>query len=252
MSPWAVVVRRTASGPAVIEHLLERRSAFVRRAAGRVSAQQVVAVNVDTVFVVTSLDRDFNPRRVERYLAPVAQSGARAVVVLTKCDLVEDVDAFAEQIHHDHVIPVSAHGGVGLERLTSWTGPGQTVALVGSSGVGKSTLANALLGHELQVQLWEGVLDEVFDDIAGYAGGCAFRDCSHTNEPGCGVQDAIDDGRLTAERLASHDKLQRELAHEERRHSAKAQRDVGRNMAKRIKQAKAMRRSMGRRRSYAD
>jgi ribosome biogenesis GTPase len=226
----------------------------------------VVAANVDTVFLIAGLDHDFNPRRIERYLALAFESGAAPVVVLNKADLVGDVEARIAEIEATAfgvpVVAVSAQERFGLEALEPWLKPGQTVALLGSSGVGKSTLVNALLGGERQattavresdsrgrhtttyrelvplpagallldtpgmrgLKLWagDGSLRSTFQDISALAGGCRFTDCKHAHEPGCAVLTAVEQGALDPARLESWRKLQRELRWLERRQDARA------------------------------
>ena len=237
-----------------IHAVLPRRTAFLRKVAWSQTEAQVLAANLDSVFVVTGLDDDFSVRRLERYLTLAWESGASPAVVLTKADLCEDPLARlleAEQV----ALGVPAHvvsnvTGEGIDELTSYLAPAKTVALLGSSGVGKSSLANRLLGGEVQatkelagdgtgrhtttarellrlpggallvdtpglreIQLWdadEGI-QEAFADIDELAAGCRFNDCAHMREPGCAVQAAIDEGRLPRERLQSYRALQREL-----------------------------------------
>ena len=252
---WVVMRRTAREDKAKIHDLLPRRSKFSRKAAGRETEEQVVAANVDTVFLVTGLDRDFNPRRVERYLIMAWESGAEPVVVLNKADLVEDADARREEIGRVApgvpVLLLSAKRGEGVEQLLPYTGRGRTVALMGSSGVGKSTIVNRLLGSEVQrtqevrigdergrhttthrelfllpggglvldtpgmreLQLWESAegLGEAFTDVETFAAQCRFSDCAHGREPGCAVREAIRRGELPRERYASYEKLKREL-----------------------------------------
>jgi ribosome biogenesis GTPase len=261
-----VALRPGAASSAVIEAVLPRASSFVRKVAGDTTEEQVVAANVDTVFLVSGLDGDFNPRRIERYLAAAWESGAEPVVVLNKADLAADLDARIAEAEAAApgaaVVPLSALAGDGLGALAAWLAPGRTVALIGSSGVGKSTLVNALLGTERQataavreddsrgrhttthrelvplpggallldtpgmreLQLWgdEESLDGAFPDIAGLAASCRFRDCRHEAEPGCAVLGAVDSGRLDGGRLVSWRKLQRELARLAARTNARA------------------------------
>jgi ribosome biogenesis GTPase len=252
---WVVIVPREREGRATIQCVLPRRSKVSRKAAGRAAAEQVIAANLDTIFVVSSLNRDFNIRRIERYLAMVWESGASPVVLLTKADLCEDAAQRAEEMKSVAIgVPVhvlSAFSGEGLGALATYLCTGRTVALAGSSGVGKSTLINRLLGREelatkpiredddrgrhatstrrlvilpsggmlidtpgmRELQLWEAEsgLERAFEAIATIANGCRFRDCSHQAEPGCAVLAAIETGELNTERLESFRKLEREL-----------------------------------------
>jgi ribosome biogenesis GTPase len=232
-------------GDGVIRRVMERRSVFVRRAKG---AEQVVAANVDVVFVCMGLDRDFNPRRLERYLAVAWDSGALPVVVLTKADICTDA---AEKL----AAAQNAAPGVEvflspdeLERLGGFI-PGRTVAFIGSSGIGKSTLINRLAGQELLatgetrrdgkgrhtttarhlLPLLSGAVIDTpgmrelgieradlvrgFADIDALAESCRFADCAHESEPGCAVRSAVESGALSAERLSSWRKLRREAAY---------------------------------------
>ena len=242
-------------GRPVVHGVLPRRTAFVRRAAGEHAVQQVLAANVDTVFLVMGLDRDYNPRRIERALVLAWESGADPVVLLNKADLCDDVETRREEIEAAAggvaVRVIAAKPGEGLEALAPWLRPGRTVALLGSSGVGKSTLVNRLLGEERQktrtvresdqrgrhtttrrelvilpgggllvdtpglreIQLWasEEGLASAFEDVEALAPGCRFRDCAHESEPGCAVRSAVERGEMAGARLASYRKLRAEL-----------------------------------------
>ena len=252
---WVALRPPEAGHRAVIEGLVPRRTAFVRRAPGDRSVAQVLAANVDTVFLVMGLDGDFNPRRLERALVLAWESGADPVVLLNKADLCEDLAARRRETEcvapGVPVLVIAARPGEGLEALMPWLTPGRTVALLGSSGVGKSTLVNRLLGREKQrtrevrsadqrgrhttthreliglpggaqlldtpglreIQLWsDGAgLDAAFEDVSGLFASCRFTDCSHGTEPGCAVIAAVGEGRLDPARLESFRKLQAEL-----------------------------------------
>jgi len=237
-----------------IQAVLPRRSAFSRKAAWAPTEEQVLAANLDAVFVVSGLNGDLNLRRLERYLTLAWESGATPVLVLTKADLCEDVGAALLEVEQV-ALGVATHAvsnvsGSGLDELASHLAPARTIALLGSSGVGKSTLANRLAGEELQltreiaedgrgrhtttsrqlirlpggallvdtpglreIQLWDADdgIQEAFADVDELAADCRFNDCAHLREPGCAVQAAIDEGRLPRERLQSYRQLQREL-----------------------------------------
>ncbi|HVF44937.1 MAG TPA: ribosome small subunit-dependent GTPase A [Pyrinomonadaceae bacterium] len=254
---WVAIKRTQDEGHAKVHEILPRRSKFSRRAAGSETAEQIVAANVDTVFLVTGLDNDYNPRRVERYLIMAWESGAEPVVVLNKADLVEEVEELRQDIERVapgvQVLALSAKRGVGVEQLLPYIGRGRTVALMGSSGVGKSTIVNRLLGGEVQrtaeVRLSDArgkhttthrelfvlpggglVLDtpgmrelqllvsergfrETFDDIEVLAAECRFSDCRHEGEPGCAVRAALESGGLDAERYANYRKMEAEMRH---------------------------------------
>ena len=252
---WVALRPPTGEGRALIHAVLPRKSKFSRKAAGHRTEEQVVAANVDTLFLVSGLDGDFNPRRIERYLTAAWDSGARPIVVLNKLDCCDNPDGCllaAESVAMG--VPVhrlSALTGENCDELHAYLGRGQTVSLLGSSGVGKSTLINRLLGREVQltgevrasddrgrhitthrelfvaptggllidtpglreIQLWEGDqgIESAFADIEELAESCRFGDCRHQGEPGCAVEEAARTGELPAGRLESYRKLQREL-----------------------------------------
>jgi ribosome biogenesis GTPase len=247
---WVAASAVPGEDKSVIEAVLPRRTAFTRTEPSS-DAREVVAANVDTVFVTTAVGRDFSARRLERYLAAAHESGADPVVLVNKADA-DGADAALEEARAAAPgVPVhliSAKRGDGLEQLDGYLAPGRTVALLGSSGVGKSTLANRLVGEELlatgevrsdelgrhtttrrqlvrlprggllldtpglrELQLAGADLDETFPEIAALVPECRFRDCSHTHEPGCAVRAAVEAGDIPRERYESYLKLAGEL-----------------------------------------
>jgi ribosome biogenesis GTPase / thiamine phosphate phosphatase len=252
----------------LVRAVLPRRSAIVRKSAGLTSEPQTLAANVDVAFIVTSLGPDLEPRRIERYLVTVWESGASPEVVLTKADRMEDPWGLVAEVEAVALgVPVhvvSALTGQGVDALRARVGDGATAVLIGSSGVGKSTLVNRWVGRELmavketradddegrhttthrelivlpgggvvidtpgirELQLWDsGGMEEAFADVEELAAACRFSDCSHNTEPGCAVKAALASGDLPVERHASWLKLQRELRSIELRHNARLRKE---------------------------
>jgi ribosome biogenesis GTPase len=260
---WVALERAgaDADGRAIIGARLDRKTTISRAAAGRAVDEQVIAANVDTIFVVTASTEDLNPRRLERYLTMIWDSGATPVVVVNKIDLAGDpavlLAALGARLPIVDIVAVSAIGEGPLDGLSPYLAPAQTIALVGSSGVGKSTLVNRLLGTERQkvsavsdadgrgrhtttarqlielpggallidtpgmreLQPWSdgGSVDGAFDDVSALVAECRYGDCRHEREPGCAVQAAVAAGTLDADRLENYRHLLREAAFEERK-----------------------------------
>lgn len=243
------------NGNAIIHHMLTRKSAFIRKAPGTANDEQIIAANIDTVFICMALNKDFNLRRLERYLSIGWDSGAVPVVVLTKSDLCDDIAGRLKDINTvcigADILITSAVTKDALHQIKPYLTPGKTVAFIGSSGVGKSTLINRLMGENIldtaglrnddkgrhtttkrelillkdggmvidtpgmrELGLESADLSKTFSDIDTLAKQCKFRDCTHKNEPGCAVKKSIEQGILSTERLSSYQKLKKEAKYE--------------------------------------
>jgi len=256
---FVVLLHQPEAGATVIVDILPRKTVFIRGAAGNEGTDQVIGANITTIFIVTAAGPDLNARRLERYLAVVHASGASPVIVINKSDLVPDPSTLVEEISPVSagipVLCISALTGTGISQLDPWLTPGTTIALTGSSGVGKSTLINTLLEQSVQETtvtrnhdgkgrhkttvrqmfvLKSGALmidnpglrevgigtagsgiSDTFPDILELAGGCRFSNCRHGQEPGCAVREAVSDGILSPSRLDNYLRLLRELAFEQ-------------------------------------
>jgi len=258
---WVVIRARPEGGRVMIHAVLPRRTTFARKIAGSRTEEQIVGTNVDTVFLFTSLNQDFSLRRIERYLLIAWESGAKPVIILSKSDLCDEVagpmDEMQAVARGVSIHAISVVTGNGLQEIAQYFKRGQTVALLGSSGVGKSTLINHLTGVDLlkvqtvrdgddrgrhttthrelillpagglvldtpgmrELQLFDGdeSLQLVFDDIEALAARCYFSDCRHEDEPRCVVREALVAGTIDSERYQSYEKLQKELKYVARR-----------------------------------
>ncbi len=263
---WVVMRPILDEQKAIIDKVLPRQTVFSRKEAGSRTERQILASNIDTVFIMTSLNQDFNLRRLERYLVLALESGASPVIVLSKADLCEDIeDKVAETNSIAGDIPVHVLSSIkhqGVDELKHYFDGNKTIAVLGSSGVGKSTFINTLLGDDSlktleissykdkghhattrrelilipsgglivdtpgmrELQLWEGGegIENVFDDIEELIHKCKFSDCRHEDEPGCAVREAIENGELDEKRYESYLKMKREARYFENRKDHKA------------------------------
>lgn len=252
---WVRVDYDGATNHALLTQILPRRTALIRKSAGTAMVEQVIAANIDSVFIVTAPDQDFSLNRIERYLLLIRESGAEPVIILNKIDLVATanvcVDAIVQALPDCPVFCVSAKTGQGISRIQALVPEGKTVAMVGSSGVGKSSLINALKGTEelrvfdvrmgdnkgrhttthrellmmpglgllidtpgmRELQLWADDLDpnDAFEDFDSYRGRCRFSDCQHLNEPECAIREAVQMGQLTDARYQNYLRIHAEL-----------------------------------------
>lgn len=260
---WAAITVRPGENRATIHHILPRTSKFSRKVAGTNIKEQIVASNIDTVFIVSSLNNDFNARRIERYLLLAWESGASPVIILSKSDLCDNIEEKLAEVEAVAIgVPihsVSVFQETGLQELRKYFREGHTAALLGSSGVGKSSIINYFLGGTVQkvqelrndgqkgkhtsthremfilpeggliidtpgmreIQLWdaEDGLQETFLDIEALSSKCFFKDCKHMNEPKCAIRAAIENNLLSKERFESYIKLQKELLFLEKKQS---------------------------------
>ncbi len=252
---WVVVSLFESEQKAIIHEVLPRKTKFSRKIAGAKTEEQILATNIDVIFIVQSCDNDFSLRRLERQMVMVYEGGAQPILVLNKIDLCENYEDYISQVSSifddDEIVAVSAKTDAGLDRLKSQLEAGKTYAFIGSSGVGKTSLINKILGNDIfkinevrekdskgrhtttrrqliaipnggllidtpgmkEFQLWEADegLDEVYSEIAVLSEGCRFSDCTHTQEIGCAVIEAVENGKLSKDRYESYLKLAKEL-----------------------------------------
>ncbi|MBL8152431.1 MAG: ribosome small subunit-dependent GTPase A, partial [Blastocatellia bacterium] len=265
---WVVIRQKDEENRAKIFAVLPRKSKFSRRAAGQKEEEQVVAANIDLVFLVSGLDNDFNPRRMERYIILAKENGVTPVIVLNKADICENLEERIEEVGNialdTPIVSVSTITGYGIDKLKSFVTPNSTIALLGSSGVGKSSIINCLVGdqmqrvqevrehddrgkhtttnrelirlptgaliidtpgmRELQVSIANDGFYSAFEDVEAIASECRFSNCAHQNEPGCAIKTALEDGSLDQERFSNYLKIQQELGQKMAEHDYRAAR----------------------------
>ncbi len=264
---WVVIRARPGEGAATITEILPRRTKFSRKVAGPTTEEQIIAANIDKALIVSGLDEDFNPRRIERYLVLATESGAEPVIVLNKADLCDDLPDVLNEVDTlsggAPVLVTSVKRNEGLDQLAASIGEGKTGTLLGSSGVGKSSIVNHLLGSEhlitrevretdsrgrhattrrelvllpgggmlidtpglRELQLWgeTSAVNESFDDIEALIASCKFTNCRHETEPACAVRRAMEQGMLDPGRFASYQRLQKEMEYLARKQDLREQ-----------------------------
>jgi len=255
---WVKYERYNKDSNAIINKVYDRKTILSRKQAGKKEEEQIIAANIDIIFIVTSLNHDFNPRRLERYLTIAWDSGAKPIIILNKSDLSNNIDKYIEEVEktafNTPYIVTSCVNQTGLEKIKEKIKPDKTAVLIGSSGVGKSSIINYLLDSKKQsvktvrdgddkgrhtttnrelfiipsggviidtpgmreIQLWvnEESLGQVFNEIEKLAKNCKFNDCSHTHEPGCAVKKAVEENILSKDRLENYFKMQREIEYQ--------------------------------------